>query len=254
MEPLIDSHFHIFDPAFPSPGNQGFIPDPFLAAGYLKAAGALGIVGGVLVAASTHGLDPAPVLAPLAELGRSYVAVLNADPAWDDETFRRVAEAGARGLRFNLYRGVSGSEEDAVALARRARAVAGLHAQVYVDFATMRPQMDALISLGDGLVIDHLGMTEAGLPLVLELVSAGAMVKATGFGRVSLDVRNALERIERQRPGALMFGTDLPSVRARRPFDAADVALIQDVLGPDRARSVLHDAAAEYYGIAPKEP
>ena len=69
-------------------------------------------------------------------------------------------------------------------------------AQVYADLATLAPQAEALASLGDGLVIDHLGMTEAGLPLLLDLVATGAMVKATGFGRVALDVRNALERVE----------------------------------------------------------
>ncbi|UFN50805.1 amidohydrolase family protein [Roseomonas sp. OT10] len=249
MAPLIDSHFHVFDPAFPSPGNQGFQPEPFLAADYLARAAALGITGGVVVAASTHGLDPAPVLAPLAELGPRYVAVLNADPSWDDATLRRLAASGARGLRFNLYRGMAGPVEELVALARRARAAAGLHAQVYADFATLAPHAAALASLGDGLVIDHLGMAEAGLPLVLDLAGAGAMVKATGFGRVALDVRRALERIEARRPGALMFATDLPSVRAARPFGPEDIALIREVLGAERAQAALHDTAAAYYRI-----
>ena len=248
MPPLIDSHFHVFDPAFPSPGNAGFVPEPFLAADYLGAARPLGVVGGVLVAASTHGLDPAPVLAPLAELGPNFVAVLNADPAWDDAALHALAGQGVRGLRLNLFRGVAGTVDDALSLARRARA-AGLHAQVYADAATLRPHLDALAALGGGLVIDHLGMTEAGLPVVDALVDAGAMVKATGFGRVRLDVPRALERIERRRPGALMFGTDLPSTRAERPFEAADIALIRDVLGEDRAASVLHGAAAAFYGL-----
>ncbi len=46
-----------------------------------------------------------------------------------------------------------------------------------------------------------------------------------------------------------MFGTDLPSVRAERPFEPADIALIRDVLGSERAGSVLHDAAASFYGL-----
>jgi predicted TIM-barrel fold metal-dependent hydrolase len=253
MPRLIDSHFHVFDPGFPSPGNQGFNPDPFLAGDYLRATRPLGVTAGVLVAASTHGLDPAPVLAPLAELGPGFVAVLNADLSWDEEALRRLAAAGARGLRYNLFRGVSGPVKEVIALARHARNAAGLHAQVYADMAAMRPHLDGLASLGGGLVIDHLGMTEAGLPVVLELVSAGAMVKATGFGRVTLDVRRALERIEARRAGALMFGTDLPSVRAERPFDPTDIVLIEEVLGPARAASVLHDAAAAYYGIGMSE-
>ena len=60
------------------------------------------------------------------------------------------------------------------------------------------------------LVIDHLGMSRAGLPALLGLVEAGAWVKATGFGRVDHDVPAALRAIAAANPAALMFGTDLP--------------------------------------------
>jgi hypothetical protein len=41
------------------------------------------------------------------------------------------------------------------------------------------------------IVIDHLGMTQQGLPALLDLVDAGAKVKATGFGRVDIDIPQA---------------------------------------------------------------
>lgn len=56
-----------------------------------------------------------------------------------------------------------------------------LHPEIYADAA-------ALQKLPAPLVIDHLGMTEAGLPVVLETIDAGAKVKAAGFGRVQMDV------------------------------------------------------------------
>ncbi len=90
-------------------------------------------------------------------------------------------------------------------------------------------------------------MTEAGLPVVLDLVGAGAKVKASGFGRVELGVERALERIAARDGGALMFGTDLPSVRARRAFSPDDVALVGRVLGAAAARAVLRDNAAAFY-------
>ena len=74
-------------------------------------------------------------------------------------------------------------------------------------------------------------MTEKGLPVLLDLVDAGACVKATGFGRVNMNVPKMLEAVARRSPNALVFGTDLPSTRAKRPFDVRDITLIKDVLG-----------------------
>ncbi|MBE9605839.1 amidohydrolase family protein [Acetobacteraceae bacterium H6797] len=247
---LIDAHFHVFDPAFPLPGNDGYAPPDFTVADYLAAARPLGVTGGVLVAASTHGLDPAPLLAALRELGPGFVAVLNADERFTDEDLRGFAAQGVRGLRYNLYRGTSAPGEDLLGMARRARDAAGLHAQIYADLSAL-PDAQGWASLGEGLVVDHLGMTEAGLPLLLELAAGGAKVKATGFGRVALDVPRALERIAARAPKALMFGTDMPSTRAKRPFEAGDIDLLRKVLGEDLAKAALHDTAAAYYGLTP---
>src|SRR3712207_5308343 len=82
---------------------------------------------------------------------------------------------GPGGLPFNLSRGASGPPEGVRALGERPPAGAGLPAQVYADAAPLPPFLPRLAALGEGLVIDHLGMTEAGLPVVLDLVAAGAM-------------------------------------------------------------------------------
>ena len=75
------------------------------------------------------------------------------------------------------------------------------------------------------LAIDHRGMTQAGLPVLLDLVAAGVKVKATGFGRVKMDIPKALESIAARNQAALMFGTDMPSARAARPLQPADIDL-----------------------------
>lgn len=248
--PVIDAHFHLFDPRFPLPGNDGYMPPDFTAGDYRAATMGLDIRGGVVVAASTHGLNPAPLVAALGELGPGFVAVINADPSLSDEALRTLAESGVRGLRHNLYRGVASSVESALLLAERAWSVAGMHTQIYADATLLRPCMGKLAKLGPRLVIDHLGMAEAGLPVVLDLVEAGAKVKATGFGRVAMDVPLALERIAARSASALMFGTDLPSTRAARPFRATDIMLLRSVLGPDLSALALYGNAAAYYGIS----
>lgn len=48
-----------------------------------------------------------------------------------------------------------------------------------------------------------------------------------------------------------MFGTDLPSTWARRPFADGDLDPVLEALGEQLGRQVLHDNAASFYGIAP---
>ncbi len=245
---LFDAHMHIFDPAFPTPGNQGFVPEPFTAGAYRARTASLGIVGGAVVAASTQGTDPTPLLAAAEALGPGFVVVAEAHPGQGEQDFAALAEAGVRGVRFNLVRGGAFDVPTMLAHARLA-ATFGLHAELYADAAILGPYAGALASLPAGLALDHLGMTEAGLPVTLDLARAGVRVKATGFGRVSLDVAHALEKLADAAPGALMAATDLPSTRARRPFEEADLALIARILGPDRARAAFHDNAAAFYRV-----
>ena len=67
----------------------------------------------------------------------------------------------------------------------------------------------------------------------------GCMVKATGFGRVDLDVASTLRALD---PSKLLFGTDLPGTRARRPFERADLELVAAV-----APAALADNARAWY-------
>lgn len=241
---MFDAHLHIFDPAHPLTANQGFVPAPFTVAEYRARVAPLGVVGGAVVAASPQGADPAPLLAAARALGPRFVVVAAADPARDDAALAALAASGVRGLRFNLHRDPAWTIGTMLDHARRA-AAHGLHAEIYTDAAGLAPHVEALARLR--IVIDHLGLTEAGLPVTCDLARAGAKVKATGFGRVRLDPAAALEAIAKAAPDALMAGTDLPSTRADRPFADADIALIEHVLGPALARAVLHDTAAAFY-------
>jgi hypothetical protein len=93
-----------------------------------------------------------------------------------------------RGLRHTLDWGVASSVQDELSLAERVESVAGLHTQIYAKAASLWPFGKRLAELGTCLIIGCLGMTEADLPVVLDLVGMGPKVTATGFGRVLLDV------------------------------------------------------------------
>jgi predicted TIM-barrel fold metal-dependent hydrolase len=250
---LFDAHLHIFDPAFPLPGNQGFVPEHFTVADYRARTASLEVTGGAVVAASTQGTDPAPLLAAAAALGPRFVVVAEAHAGQDEADLAALAAAGVRGVRFNLVR--SGAFSLAAMLAHALKAAdAGLHAELYADAATLADHVDALAALPCGLALDHLGMTEAGLPVTVSLAAAGVKVKATGFGRVSLDVPRALETIANASPRSLMAATDLPSTRAPRPFADDDLGLIARVLGPELTQAALHDTAAAFYRAPPLSP
>jgi predicted TIM-barrel fold metal-dependent hydrolase len=67
--------------------------------------------------------------------------------------------------------------------------------------------------------------------------------QATGFGRLDFGVASALRDLVRESPDAVVFGTDLPSTRAPRPFAPIDIDLVRQALGEALATRVLHENA-----------
>jgi predicted TIM-barrel fold metal-dependent hydrolase len=245
---VFDSHCHIVDHAFPLVPNQGYSPPHFPLDAYLAEAKPLGVEGGAVVSASFQGFDQTYLIAALARLGPGWVGVTQVPADIPDAEVARLAGLGVRALRFNMFRGRIEGVDELVALAARVHAAGRWHAEIYADAAALKPHVDKLAKLPQ-VVIDHLGMTETGLPVVLDLVAAGAKVKATGFGRVKLNVESALQRIAERNPGALVFGTDIPSPRAERPFAPADIDLVERALGPELARKAFWDNPRALYRV-----
>ena len=249
---IFDAHFHVIDPRFPLVPNQGYLPDPFTAADYRKATDGLGISAGAVVSGSFQAFDQDYLLAALATLGPGFVGVTQLPPDAGDDDIDALHAAGVRAARVNLRRGGPVTLEDVERLARRVHAVAGWHIELYVD-STDLGELAPILERLPQVVIDHLGLSAAGLEHVLDVVAAGAKVKATGFGRVDLDLAAALRSIAAIDPTALLFGTDLPSTRSPRPFSALDLDLLVDVLADeDLVRNALWgNAVALYRPAAP---
>lgn len=246
---LFDAHLHIIDPRFPTVANDGFTPEPFTVQDYRERTAPLGVTGGAVVAASYQGTDQEHLLAALREMGPTFVGVAQLPPDTSDSQLRDLHAAGVRALRFNLHRGVARDLDAQIQLGRRAADLLGWPSEFYVDSRRL-PEIAGLISPLPRVAVDHLGLSAEGLPALLDLVASGARVKATGFGRVDLDVPEALRAIAKVNPGALMFGTDLPSTRADRPFRDSDAELVADALGADLAERAFSSNAREFYGIA----
>lgn len=248
---FFDAHLHIIDPRFPLQASQGYLPPPFTADEYVAAANPLGVVGGAVVSGSFQGFDQGYLLAALARLGPRYVGVTQLPPDATDAEIAALDAAGVRAVRFNLHRGGSAGVDVLESLALRVWELARWHVELYVD-ARHLPELSPVLARLPRFSVDHLGLSAAGLPHLLDWVGKGALVKATGFGRVDLDIGQALRAIVAINPRALLFGTDMPSTRAPRPFEVADIASVEAALEPAIASRVLWQNALELY--RPREP
>ncbi len=245
---VFDAHFHIIDPRFPLVPNQDFLPNEFTVADYWSAVDDLEIKGGAVVSGSFQAFDQGYLIDALQQLGENFVGVTQIPASTTDEQIIELNKAGVRAVRFNLKRGGSESIDQLESLAKRVYDLVKWHVELYVDSSHLPEISDTLIKL-PAYSIDHLGLSEEGLPYLLALVEKGARVKATGFGRVDLDIKNAMAEINKINPAALMFGTDLPGTRARHPFTLQDIDLMVELFTPDEIDRILWDNAAEFYQI-----
>jgi predicted TIM-barrel fold metal-dependent hydrolase len=245
---IFDSHLHIIEPAFPLVPNMGYLPEPFLVEDYLEAVRPLGVTGGAVVSGSFQAFDQGYLLKALDKLGPTYVGVTQLPASVPDTEIVRLNEKGVRAVRFNLKRGGSESVIHLKSFARRVFDLVGWHVELYVDARELE-ELEKTILLLPAASIDHLGLSQEGFSTMLRLSEKGVRVKATGFGRVDFPVGEALRAIHAANPHALMFGTDLPSTRAPRPFEASDIKLILDALGEEGAGLALWRNAVDFYRL-----
>lgn len=247
--PLFDSHFHIIDRRFPLTPNNGYLPDDLTCSDYLSRVSGYDLRGGAIVSGSFQTFDQNYLLDALSTLGPGFVGVTQLPAAATDAEILELDRSGVRAVRFNLKRGGSEDVRYLDAMARRVHELAGWHVELYVDSRELDGMFEALAAL-PAVSIDHLGLVREGFKMVLKLAERGVRVKATGFGRVDFDVPAALKQLYAANPQALMFGTDLPSTRAPRPYADEDFLLVADTLGDEAARAVFFDNAAEFYRVS----
>lgn len=243
---IFDAHFHIIDFNFPIQENQGYTPPSYVVEDYRHDTADLNVLGGAIVSGSFQGFDQTYLLNALQQMGPAFCGVTQLPYTTTDEEIISLNQAGVRALRFNIKRGGSEDLAHLDDLARRVYELAGWHSELYMDAIDL-PEVAATLERLPAVSIDHLGLSESGLPHLLKLVDKGIRVKATGFGRVELNIEQALHSIYDVNPDALMFGTDLPSTRARRPFEAADIALIQHLFDEQAVDKILFTNAMNWY-------
>lgn len=243
---IFDAHFHIIDFDFPIKENQGYTPPNFIVEDYQNETTEFNVLGGAIVSGSFQGFDQEYLLKALTKMGPAFCGVTQLPFTVTDNEIIHLHNNGVRALRFNIKRGGSEDLSKLDTFARRVYDLVGWHSELYMDAKELS---GIALTIGElpAISIDHLGLSEEGLPHLLRLVEKGVHVKATGFGRVELDVKNTLKSIYEVNPDALMFGTDLPSTRAKRPFEYADIELIQQLFDEQAADKILYKNALQWY-------
>ena len=244
---LFDCHFHIIEKEFPLQANNGYIPDEFTIENYYERLRDYSIQGGAVVSGSFQGFDQTYLTSTLERMGPGFVGVTQLPATATDEEILDLDRHGVKAVRFNLNRGGSAGSEDLVPLANRVYDLAGWHVELYLG-------ADSLISLKDKIpglpkvAIDHLGISDTNLEILLSLLRDGLAIKATGFGRLDLNVSDTLRKIHEVSSNVLMFGTDLPSTRAPRVYSDEDFYRVIEVLGEHEAEKVFSKNALNFYG------
>lgn len=243
-----DAHFHIIDYDYDIHENNGYWPPQFDVEQYSSATSDLDIAGGAIVSGSFQGFDQDYLIDVLEHLGPRFVGVTQLPMSTSDEEIIDLNRKGVRALRFNVKRGGSESLKNLEYFAQRVYDLVGWHSELYIDSQQL-PDISQVIHRLPAISIDHLGLSKDGLPHILDAVDHGVRVKATGFSRVDLDVAQTMRQIYEVNPNALMFGTDLPSTRAPRPFSVEDVHLIEETFDSQACEKIFWENAHEWYRI-----
>ncbi|ASQ45704.1 amidohydrolase family protein [Legionella clemsonensis] len=245
---FFDSHFHLIDPRFPLVPNNNYLPSSFTIADYYQRLKRFNLLGGLVVSGSFQGFDQSYLLTCLQELGPAFVGIIQLPYSVSDDDILTLKAAGIRGVRFNIKRGGSESVTHLQSFAARIYELAQWHVELYIDARDLKELSSTLLAL-PAVSIDHLGLSKEGLSILLKLAEHGVKVKATGFGRVNFNVPQVLRDINLANPDTLMFGTDLPSTRAPRPFMDEDIQLILDTIEPLHVEKVLYLNALKFYKV-----
>ncbi|MDH3788153.1 MAG: amidohydrolase family protein [Xanthomonadales bacterium] len=246
---IFDAHFHIIDPRFSLVPNRGYLPDRYTINDYRERTKEYDIRGGAIVSGSFQAFDQDYLVDALSRLGPGFVGVTQLPATVSDADILELDKTGVRAIRFNLKRGGSEQVTYLDSMARRVHELAGWHTELYADAQELEDLVTVLIAL-PAVSIDHLGLSAAGFKILLKLAEHGIRVKATGFGRVDFSVGDALKALYAANPDSLMFGTDLPSTRANRPFSDRDYQLVGEALGGQAAERVFWSNAARFYRVA----
>lgn len=132
-----------------------------------------------IVSGSFQGFEQHYLLKALQQLGPAFGGVTQLPYSVTDDEILHLHSNGVHALRFNIQRDGSEDLSKLASFARRVYDLVGWHRELYID-AKALPEIAATLEKLPAISIDHLGLSEEGLPHLLKLVDKGVRVKALG--------------------------------------------------------------------------
>jgi 2-pyrone-4,6-dicarboxylate lactonase len=226
----VDTHVHVFEPAYPLSPARGYNPPASTLADLKHLHATLGIERVVFTQPSVYGIDNAAILDAMAALNRETPerarAVVALDMNFTEEEISRLDQAGVRGVRLNTDNkgGMPIAFDDIPELSARIRPF-GWHLEFLFPGKDILQLMPVFRSLTIPMSIAHFayqpaaaGVEAPGFQALLELAREGnCWIKISGANRVSRgdlppydDVKPMAQALIAANPARIMWGTDWP--------------------------------------------
>jgi predicted TIM-barrel fold metal-dependent hydrolase len=157
--PRVDTHAHVFHRGLTAIATARYVPayDATLA-DYLAFLDAQGIARGVLVQPSFLGSDNSHLVEALRLAAGRLAGVAVVEDALPSDKMAHLAEAGIRGLRFNLVgRSPALVAEAGHRATLEAAARLGLHVELHADAPELLRAIALLPGFDGPIVVDHFG-------------------------------------------------------------------------------------------------
>jgi len=243
---VFDSHFHIIDPKYPLFENNGYTPENFTIPEYQDRMKDFKIIGGAVVSGSFQRFDQEYLVDSLKLLGENFFGVANIPLNINQRELDRLNDSNIVAIRINIKRGDSIKLKELIKLSNHLFDKYNWHTELYIDSKNLK-QLNSTLKHIQKFSIDHLGLSREGLSDLYKWVEKGVKIKATGFGRLDFNPLPVLKKIYTINPKALMFGTDLPSTRAKTPFSFKDIELIKDNFSTAELENIFHKNSQDWY-------
>lgn len=182
--PAVDTHAHVFDRTCRLVANRRYTPDyEAPVERYIAHLDNAGIQHGVLVQPSFLGTDNGYLVAALRRHPGRFAGIAVVEPTVTDQALEELAQAGVRGIRYNLFGqdpGMVGRPEYR-ALTARARALGWL-VELHTPGPTLPAVLDTLLDDTDRVVVHHFGRPETPDPAA-DAAADPALARLMAFDR-----------------------------------------------------------------------
>ncbi|GGB85644.1 hydrolase [Marinobacterium zhoushanense] len=253
----IDTHTHVWSAFSP------FVQNPRYTPAYTKTMAMLfsemesaQVDKAVLVQPSYLGTDNQYLLSMLELWPERLRGVAVVEPTIEEDAFRKMVEAGVKGVRFNLVGHpnpadiLNGANDHLFSLLKRY----DCHLEIQMPGQSWVKLLEPLLARGLTVVADHFGLPEKNGCATIDVLDAGLKsdqlwIKLSGPYRFKADPAPVAARFAATALDRLLWGSDFPWTQheAGRTYTGS-VTLLRDWLG-DGADQVLGENATKCFNF-----